>query len=867
MSQGVFYAIRRADGTMSAPELADNKSTYIDDRANDTQLFKFKMPNGNVEVWAEFVGLRTLIIHQAPNGKISPLYGVDKETRDSNVVNNVALKPVKLKVTPKPGFKLLDVSIDNIIDKRLYHISDSMITVEMPRENDTVHVTPTFGLDYYNVTVTGDRTNVDVTLSNTKPKAREEVTATIVAKNGYIPYNISVQNAKNWWREGKPTKLPDGRWQVVYRIKVDLDDVTVKVGALKVYAFSITDTENSGRLETYIPEVIPDYPGLAAQGQQVPILVKLPDNYSSTFTAQNALGKPLKPVIYHNALRNSFADEGMASWTETKPGLDEGFPIKVFTDTQSEDNKYWGTSVKNSMSQSVTLAGREFPAHAKSKDGNQELLSVAALVSINPRLARKAEAYVVSSGGGAADSVLVADYGSTQEEGWQTVFKTVKVNAKADKLKLRVHAEGDDQNKKRSYEGPQFDDLCLLLPAARDTLWNEDVLVFTMGNSPVTISCVPTAHLDTLRVDQQEHATVTLINKGSGQQGDPITAVQNDVIVIKGQYDPDYAIYGMTCNHYKKEPSNPNVKADEASDNANASSTYSGWIDLFAYGTSGWNSGVAKYQPWTGSLSDDVYLIESYWSQYFHFGDLTGEYAYADWGVYNQIGEYAPGTWRTPTHDEWIYIVSQRPNADSLRGIGMIDGVPGFILLPDNSRWDSLPFNPGLIEIADMNWSIVSNNTIDYAINPYTSAQWEDMERAGAIFLPAAGDKTQDNWISVYTTHRDPNTHTDVFKQSGDYMSSTFIEHAINAGTPGVKVLDFDPYNWIMNMGFLICNCVSVRLIRDCRTCNPQNDLPTPITAPVSAEPQKAKIILQDNTIYILLPDGTRYDATGKKVK
>ena len=572
MSQGVFYAIRRADGSMSAPELAENKSTYVDDRANDTQLFKFKMPNGNVVVWAEFVGLRTLIIHQAPNGKISPIYGVNSNTRDSNVVSNVALKPVKLKVTPKQGFKLLDVNIENI-DKRLYQISDTMFIVNMPRENDTVHVTPTFGLDYYNVTVTGDRTNVDVTLSNTKPKAREEVTATIVAKNGYIPYNISVQNAKNWWREGKPTKLPDGRWQVVYRIKVDLDDVTVKVDALKVYAFSITDKENSGRLETYIPEVIPDYPGLAAQGQQVPVLVKLPDNYSSTFTAQNALGKPLKPVIYHNALRNSFADEGMASWTETKPGLDEGFPIKVFTDTQSENNKYWGTSVKNSMSQSVTLSDRIFPDHAKSKDGNQELLSVAVLASINPRLARKAEAYVVSSGGGTPDSVLVADYGSTQEEGWQTVFKTIKVNAKADKLKLRVNAEGDDQNKKRSYEGPQFDDLCLLLPAARDTLWNEDVLVFTMDNSPVTISCVPTAHLDTLRVDQQEHATVTLINKGSGQQGDPITAVQNDVIVIKGQYDPDYAIYGMTCNHYKKEPSNPNVKADEASDNANASDT------------------------------------------------------------------------------------------------------------------------------------------------------------------------------------------------------------------------------------------------------------------------------------------------------
>ena len=572
MSQGVFYAIRRADGTMSAPEKADNKSTYVDDRANETQLFKFKMPKGNVEVWAEFVGLRTLIIHQTNNGKISPVYGVNQQTRDSNVVNNVALMPVKLKVSPNSGFKLLDVSIDNI-DKRLYQISGSMITVEMPRENDTVHVTPTFGLDHYNVTVTGDRTNVDVTLSNTQPKAREEVTATIVAKDGYIPYNISVQNAKNWWREGKPTKRSDGKWQVVYRIKVDLDDVTVKVGALKVYAFSVTDSENSGRLETYIPEVIPDYPGLAAQGQQVPILVKLPENYSSTFTAKNAFNETLKPVIYHNALRNSFADEGMAGWTETKPGLDEGFAIKVFTDTQSEDNKYWATSVKNSMSQSVTLADREFPAHAKSKVDDQELLSVAALVSINPRLARKAEAYLVSSGGGAADSLLIADYGGTQEEGWQTMFKTVKVDAKADKLKLHIYAEGDDQNKKRSYEGPQFDDLCLLLPAARDTLWNEDVLVFTMGKSPVTISCAPTAHLDTLRVNQQPHATVTLINTGSGQQGDTILAVKNDVIVIKGQYDPDYAIYGMTCDHYKMEPSNPNVKADEASDNANASDT------------------------------------------------------------------------------------------------------------------------------------------------------------------------------------------------------------------------------------------------------------------------------------------------------
>ena len=597
MSQGVFYAVRRADGTLSAPELAENKSTYVDDRANDTQLFTFKMPKGNVEVWAEFVGLRTLIIHQTPNGKITPVYGVTNK-RDSNVVNNVALKPVKLRVTCNPGYKLLDVNIENI-DKRLYQISGTLITVSMPRENDTVHVTPTFALDHYNVSTKGNLTNVDVTLSTKTPKAREEVTATIVAKEGFIPYNISVENAKNWWRVDKPEKLADGRWQVVYRIKVDLQDVTVHVNALQVYPFSVTDSENatphsdqgsekSGRLETYIPEVIPDYPGLAAKGQQVPVLIKLPENYSSTFTAKNGFGDPLKPVIYHNALRNSFADEGMAYWTETKPGLDDGFSMKVFTDTQTDDNatphsdqrsenKYWGTSVKNSMSQSVTLSDRVFPDHAKSNDG--KLLNVTVLASINPRLARKAEVYVVSSGAGASDSLGVAEFNSTQDEGWQTVFKTVKVNAKADRLKLHINAEGDDQNKKRSYEGPQFDDLCLLLPVARDTLWNEDVLVFTMDNSPVTISCVPTAHQDTLRVNQQAHATVTLVNEGSGQQGDPITAVKNDVIIIKGQYDADYAIYGMTCDHYKKEPSNPNEKADAASDSANASDSSSSGND------------------------------------------------------------------------------------------------------------------------------------------------------------------------------------------------------------------------------------------------------------------------------------------------
>jgi hypothetical protein len=42
-------------------------------------------------------------------------------------------------------------------------------------------------------------------------------------------------------------------------------------------------------------------------------------------------------------------------------------------------------------------------------------------------------------------------------------------------------------------------------------------------------------------------------------------------------------------------------------DNANASETYDGWIDLFGWGTSGWNSGATAYQPWATNTTSAVY--------------------------------------------------------------------------------------------------------------------------------------------------------------------------------------------------------------------------------------------------------------------
>ena len=164
-------------------------------------------------------------------------------------------------------------------------------------------------------------------------------------------------------------------------------------------------------------------------------------------------------------------------------------------------------------------------------------------------------------------------------------------------------------------------------------------------------------------------------------------------------------------------------------DNRSIGSSYNGWIDLFGWGTSGWNSGANAYEPWSTSTS---------YSDYYPGGsssnNLTGAYANADWGVYNQIGEDAPGTWRTLTNAEWNYLFNSRSNASSKYGVGMVNDVTGMILLPDEFTLPSgLTFNSG----------VASNNGYQYyqTVNNYSAAEWEKMEASGAVFLPAAGSR------------------------------------------------------------------------------------------------------------------------------
>lgn len=211
--------------------------------------------------------------------------------------------------------------------------------------------------------------------------------------------------------------------------------------------------------------------------------------------------------------------------------------------------------------------------------------------------------------------------------------------------------------------------------------------------------------------------------------------------------------------------------------NSNISSTYSGWIDLFGYGTSGWNSGFYAYRPYASDSYDGSYINK----------DLTGAYANADWGVYNAIsnGGNQAGLWRTMTETEWKYLLQERPNADIRLSVGKVNSVSGLILLPDD--WvlpEGLTFTP---------------KGSSYDSNKYNTTQWQEMANAGAVFLPAAGwrviDEVRTTWSSggiglrgVYhgSTIADPSASTK--KSYAITFYSDKIGGGINARECGLSV-------------------------------------------------------------------------------
>jgi len=169
--------------------------------------------------------------------------------------------------------------------------------------------------------------------------------------------------------------------------------------------------------------------------------------------------------------------------------------------------------------------------------------------------------------------------------------------------------------------------------------------------------------------------------------------------------------------------------------------TQSAWIDLFGWGTSGWNNGNYFYRPYDNSNSTSSPYTQATGYGYgptdgtSYYISLTGDYANSDWGVYNAI--YNPntestdpaGTWRTLTSTEWIYVLTMRTTKSGVSyARATVNGICGLIIVPDNWRTSTYALNDTNLEDSVFTSNIISAN------------DWNGiLEKAGCIFLPTTG--------------------------------------------------------------------------------------------------------------------------------
>jgi uncharacterized protein (TIGR02145 family) len=186
------------------------------------------------------------------------------------------------------------------------------------------------------------------------------------------------------------------------------------------------------------------------------------------------------------------------------------------------------------------------------------------------------------------------------------------------------------------------------------------------------------------------------------------------------------------------------------------------YVDLFGWSTTTGLSGISN--------STDVHD---------YYGDFV------DWG--NKIGS----GWRTPTGDEWTYLVNTRTTTSGVRyAKATVNGVAGVILLPDD--WSTSYYALESTNAAGVHFSA---NTIN------SSDDWiSSLEAHGAVFLPAAGYRSSGDVLDKGT--------------KGFYWSSSSVSedntkaYCLKFGTDNLQAQSSD--NRV--------NGYSVRLVKDVLT-------------------------------------------------
>ena len=246
----------------------------------------------------------------------------------------------------------------------------------------------------------------------------------------------------------------------------------------------------------------------------------------------------------------------------------------------------------------------------------------------------------------------------------------------------------------------------------------------------------------------------------------PFTVDQNQQVRFsKGnlRYNPASGIWEFAENQYDFV----------GKGNAYISPNYDGWIDLFGWGTGD--------NPTLSTIENSDYATFTNWGN--NPISNGGDKAYQ---------------WRTLMQSEWDYLLCVRANAKERFGFGTVDGVNGLIILPDNWTLPTgLNFTPSTKQGLNYHENYYYNaNENNFSHNAFTAKQWADqMQPAGAVFLPAAG-------------HRE-GTEVSLVGSDGHYWLSTpKKEGYASAGEFNSNALTLD-YSYFVYRGR------SVRLVQD----------------------------------------------------
>jgi len=275
---------------------------------------------------------------------------------------------------------------------------------------------------------------------------------------------------------------------------------------------------------------------------------------------------------------------------------------------------------------------------------------------------------------------------------------------------------------------------------------------------------------------------------------------------------------------------NGNVYANGVKcNNASVAADYTGWIDLFGWGTSGYHQSSDSYNHNYYPYSTEKRTSQYSTTNYYGFGPSTGttpegpagltktvgniSNSYYDWGLYNAIsnGGNTPGLWRILSSDEWNYLLNNR-SVSTIGGTSnvrfaevKVNGIRGAMMFPDEFTWPS-----SLSSVVPSTFNTFSSNWND--IN-YTTEQFAVLEQAGVMFIPTAGNRDE-------TVIKNDNTDNDASsviaeKANGSYWSGTKVDkqssYRVRFNNEAFETNTTSNYRYL---GY------SVRLVRDCTQAN-----------------------------------------------